>query len=439
MAGNELGCGGHLGMNRNMAVDNRDVEARLPSSQKSGLAVGNTVSSTHTSPIEPPISDEIFKSGPKLGSYKVGDSTFYSLIENYANSGEFASLEMVFDRMKRERRVFIEKSFILVFKSYGKSHLPEKAVDLFYRMLGEFQCRPTVRSFNSVLNVIFQVRLYSCALEFHWDVVVGTKKISPNVLTFNLVIKAMCRLGLIDRAIEVFREMPVWNCAPDVFTYCTLMDGLCKENRIDEAVLLLDEMQTEGCFPGKLDKAISLLDSMVLYKCVPNDVTYGTIINGLVKQGRAVDGGRAMISMEERGHHANEYVFSILISGLFKEGKSEEAMRLWKEMSEKGCKPNTVVYSALIDGFCREGKPDDAKEILSEMLTKGFMPNAFTYSSLMRGFFKTGNSHKAILVWKEMANNKCMHNEVCYSVLINGFYEDGNLEEAIMVWKQMLA
>ncbi|GMP71303.1 hypothetical protein CsSME_00029771 [Camellia sinensis var. sinensis] len=224
----------------------------------------NTVSSTHTSPIEPPISDEIFKSGPKLGSYKVGDSTFYSLIENYANSGEFASLEMVFDRMKRERRVFIEKSFILVFKSYGKLHLREKAVDLFYRMVGEFQCRPTVRSFNSVLNVIIQVGLYSRALEFHWDVVVGTKKILPNVLTFNLVIKAMCRLGLIDRAIEVFREMPVWNCAPDVFTYCTLMDGLCKENRIDEAVLLLDEMQTEGCFPSS--------------------VTFNVLINGLCKK-----------------------------------------------------------------------------------------------------------------------------------------------------------
>ncbi|THG00660.1 hypothetical protein TEA_010160 [Camellia sinensis var. sinensis] len=40
MAGKELGCWGHLGMNRSMAVDSRDALARLPSSQKSGLAVG---------------------------------------------------------------------------------------------------------------------------------------------------------------------------------------------------------------------------------------------------------------------------------------------------------------------------------------------------------------------------------------------------------------
>ena len=38
--GKELGCWGHLGMNRRMAVDSRDATAQLPSSQYSGLAVG---------------------------------------------------------------------------------------------------------------------------------------------------------------------------------------------------------------------------------------------------------------------------------------------------------------------------------------------------------------------------------------------------------------
>ena len=53
----------------------------------------------------PPLSDKIFSSPSKMGSFKVGDSTFYSLIENYANSGDFDSLEKVF--------VFMgEKSFV---------------------------------------------------------------------------------------------------------------------------------------------------------------------------------------------------------------------------------------------------------------------------------------------------------------------------------------
>ncbi|KAF8391428.1 hypothetical protein HHK36_023733 [Tetracentron sinense] len=51
---------------------------------------------------EPPLEEEIFKSGPNLGSFKQ-------------------------DRMKQEQRVFPEKIFILVFKAYGKEHLLDEA------------------------------------------------------------------------------------------------------------------------------------------------------------------------------------------------------------------------------------------------------------------------------------------------------------------------
>ncbi|KVI11334.1 Pentatricopeptide repeat-containing protein [Cynara cardunculus var. scolymus] len=438
--------------------------------------------------IERPIHEDVFKSGQKLGSFKVGDPTFYSLIENFSKTGDLISLAKVFNQMKRERRVFIERNFILVFKAYGKAKKAENALDLFDKMWVEYQCRPSVRSFNSVINVAIQEGLFSRALEFYSSVVIRDKRVLPNVLTYNLILKVLCRLRLIDRAIETFREMPVRKCTPDVFTYCTLMDGLCKEDRIDEAVCLLDEMQVEGCFPtavtfnvlinglckkgdlaraanvvenmflkgcvpneatyntlihglclkGKLEKAVSLLDRMVRNKCIPNDVTYGTIINGLVKQGRAVDGAHMLVSMEERGLKANQYVYSTLISGLFKEGKPKEALNMWKEMISKGCKPNTVLYGTLIDGLCGEMKPDEAKDVLLEMDKVGCKPNAFIYSSLMKGFFNMGNSDKALSLWKEVASNDCVQNEVCYSVLIHGLCSDGKLEEARMFWEEML-
>ncbi|KAJ6705274.1 PENTATRICOPEPTIDE REPEAT-CONTAINING PROTEIN [Salix purpurea] len=379
----------------------------------------------------PPIFDKIFKTGAKMGSYKLGDSTFYSLINNYADLGDFKSLEKVLDRMRCEKRVVVEKCFIVIFKAYGKAHLPEKAVDLFDRMAYEFECKRTVKSFNSVLNVIIQEDLFYRALEFY-NHVIGAKgvNISPNVLTFNLVIKAMCKVGLVDDAVQMLRKMPVSKCQPDAYTYSTLMDGLCKADRIDEAVSLLDEMQIDGCFPspvtfnvlinglckkgdlsrvaklvdnmflkgcvpnevtyntlihglclkGKLEKAISLLDRMVSSKCVPNVVTYGTVINGLVKQGRALDGARVLASMEERGYHVNDIV---------------------------------------IDGLCQDGKPDEAVEVLSEMTNNGCKPNAYTYSSLMKGFFEAGNGHKAIEVWKDMAKHNCTQNESSISRAID--------------------
>ncbi|ESQ45601.1 hypothetical protein EUTSA_v10010168mg [Eutrema salsugineum] len=443
----------------------------------------------HTeNPSAAPISEKMFESAPKMGSYKLGDSTLSSMIENYANSGDFASVEKLLSRIRLENRMIREHSFIVLFRAYGKAHLPEKTIELFHRMVDEFQCKRTIKSFNSVLNVIINEGRYHRGLEFYDYVVNSNMNIAPNGLSFNLVIKAMCKLGFVDRAIEVFRVMPEKKCVPDGYTYCTLMDGLCKEERIDEAVLLLDEMQSEGCSPssvtynvlidglckkgdltrvtklvdnmflkgcvpnkvtyntlihglclkGKLDKAVSLLERMVSSKCIPNDVTYGTLINGLVKQRRAMDGAGLLISMEERGYRLNQHVYSILISGLFKEGKVEEAMSLWKKMGEKGCQPNIVVYSALVDGLCRQGKTKEAKEIFDIMISNGCLPNVYTYSSLMKGFFKTGLSEEAIQVWREMDNTECSRNKVCYSVLIDGLCGVGRVKEAMMVWSKML-
>ncbi|RZC50743.1 hypothetical protein C5167_019170 [Papaver somniferum] len=456
----------------------RKFKKMLKKSSEDGHQTGNLNEENKNGPPPPPLAEEIFKSG----SYKQGDSTFYSLLMGYADSKDFVNLEIVLDRMKRERRVITEKVFIYIFKACRNAHFPDKAVYLFDRM-AEFQCRQSVRSFNSVLNVLIQEGRFDQALSFY-SYVVG-KGIPPNGLTFNLIIKTRCRMGLIDRAIETFRDM---SCIPDLYTYSTLIDGLCKENRIEEAITLLDEMQSEGCFPnevtynalinglckkgdiarasklvenmflkgcipnevtyntlihglclkGKLEKAVWLLDRMVADKCVPNHVTYGTIVNGLVEQGKVADAVLLLDSIEDRGHRPNEYIYSSVASGLFKEGNSEGAVRLWQKMIEKGFQPNTVLYSVLIDGLCRQGKPDEAENILPEMANHGCIANAFTYSSLMRGFFEAGNCGKALQIWKQMEHNGCSPNEVCFSVLIHGLCKDGKLKEGLMVWKHML-
>ncbi|KAK6154798.1 hypothetical protein DH2020_009046 [Rehmannia glutinosa] len=440
---------------------------------------------------DPPISDRLFRNARKLGSYRRGDSTFYSLIEHHAKHADFRALDMVFERMKREKRSFIEKNFILVFRACGKAHLHHKAVDLFDRMVDEFQCKQTVKSFNSVLNVIIQQGVYHHALEFYDHVINNKKNILPNVLTFNLVIKALCKLGLVSRAIDVFREMSSLKCEPDAYTYCTLMDGLCKEDRIDDAVALFDEMQIEGCSPspatfnvlinglckkgdlaraaklvdnmflkgcvpnevtyntlihglclkGKLDKAVSLLARMLSNKLIPNDVTYGTIINGLVKQRRAVDGVHVLMAMEERGYKENEYVYSALISGLFKEGKSEEALNLWSKMIGKGCKPNIVVYSALIDGLCREGKPYEAEEAMlvwKEMVGKDYMDNEVCYSVLLHGLCKNGKLKDALMVWKHVLTKGLTPDVVAYSSMIHGLCNAGYIKQGLNLFNEML-
>ncbi|MFS7984907.1 putative tetratricopeptide-like helical domain superfamily [Helianthus anomalus] len=103
---------------------------------------------------------QFFKSGQKFGSFRMGDSTIYTLIENFSKARDFSSLENVFIQMKHERKVFIEGNFILAFKAYNKANQAEKALDLFHKLWVDYQCTPTVRSFNSVITVVLQQGLY---------------------------------------------------------------------------------------------------------------------------------------------------------------------------------------------------------------------------------------------------------------------------------------
>ncbi|KAK1326200.1 Pentatricopeptide repeat-containing protein [Acorus calamus] len=435
----------------------------------------------------PPLPDSLFESPPRAGPHTLGDSTFHNMVRSYADAGDLRSLDLLLDRMRRDRRSLGETLLVRVVKAYGKARRVDDALDLFDGLSEEFNIHRTVRSFNSALNVLVAEGLVDRALGFYARF--REEGVSPNGLTFNLLIKALCRSGSVDRATEVFRGMYGHGCAPDVFAYGTLMDGLCREGRTDEAVALLDEMHVEGvlpsvvvynvlvrrlcldgdfarvsrlvdnmhlkgcapneatyntiihglCLKGRVEKAVGILERMVSNGCRPNEVTYGTIIDGLVKRNRASDAIKVLSLMEEKGLKANEFVYSSLVSGLFKAGNSKLAMEIWRQMEENGCKANIVVYTALVDGLCRGGDIEEAKRVLLEMSEKGFKPNVFTYSALMRGLFETGKTEEAIGVWNDMIDNGCTPNKVSYSTLVHGLCEVGRLKEGLMVWKQMLS
>ncbi|KAL0321455.1 UNVERIFIED_CONTAM: Pentatricopeptide repeat-containing protein [Sesamum radiatum] len=350
--------------------------------------------------------------------------------------------------MKRGKRAFLEKNFILIFRACGKANLPRKAIELFDRMVDEFQCKQTVKSFNSVLNVIIQQGLHHHALEFYDYVINKKKNISPNVLTFNLMIKALCKSGWVSRAVDLFREMPILKCDPDVFTYCTLMDGLCKDNRIEDAVALLDEMQIEGCSPtpatynvlinglckkGDLARAAKLLDNMFLKGCTPNEVTYNTLIHGLClkgkldRAGRAVDGVHVLMAMEERGYRANEW---------------ERVIRqfFYGKMAEKDCKDNEVCYSVLIHGLCKDGKLKDALMIWKHVLAKGLTPDTVAYSSMIHGLCNAGSIEQGLDLFNEMlckASNS-RPDVITFNILINALCRQNRISHAIDILNSML-
>lgn len=70
--------------------------------------------------------------------------------------------------------------------------------------------------------------------------------VEPDVVTYNLLIRAQCLDGHIDSAFRLLRLMEGDDLAADMYTYNALVDALCKDGRIDQACSLFDSLEVRG-------------------------------------------------------------------------------------------------------------------------------------------------------------------------------------------------
>ncbi|KAF9604410.1 hypothetical protein IFM89_006419 [Coptis chinensis] len=103
---------------------------------------------------------------------------------------------------------------------------------------------------------------------------------------------------------------------PNVVTYNSLIKPLCKGHRVEEAKVVFDEM---------LQKGFS-----------PTIRTYHAFF-GILKTGEEIENVFKLWSeMSENGLSPDRSSYIVLIHGLFLNGKLEEAWKYYEEMKEKG-------------------------------------------------------------------------------------------------------
>ena len=73
-------------------------------------------------------------------------------------------------------------------------------------------------------------------------------KLSIDIVVYNILIRAMCRIGKLADAKELFSTLSSKGLQPDAWTYNAMIDGLLGGGLGGEAINLLREMDEHG-FP----------------------------------------------------------------------------------------------------------------------------------------------------------------------------------------------
>ncbi|XLR07190.1 hypothetical protein S83_035128 [Arachis hypogaea] len=252
-----------------------------------------------------------------------------------------------------------------------------------------------------------------------------------DTVTCNIMINGLCRNGKLEEAIQMLGEMwtdgptslskgnsfaglansihNVSKCTPDVVTYTIIVNALCKVGRVEEAKKKFVEMMAKNLRP----------DSTI----------YDTFILSFCKQGKISSAFRVLKDMERNGCSRTLKNYNSLILGLGGKRQIFEIYGLMDEMRERGIYPYIYTYNNIISALCEGGKTNDATSLLHEMLDKGISPKVSTFKILIKAFCKSSD-FKLTFELFEVALSICGHKEVLYSLMCNEFLAGGQLFEA---------
>ncbi|XP_071691757.1 pentatricopeptide repeat-containing protein At5g39710 [Rutidosis leptorrhynchoides] len=339
----------------------------------------------------------------------------------------------------------------LLVKAYSSLKLVKRGLNTIHLAVSH-GFMPGVLSYNSVLDAIIRSNEpIKIAEEMFLNMIkIG---VSPNVFTYNILIRGFCGVKELEKGLGFFAEMQKNGCLPNVVTYNTLIDAYCKLRRLDDAFKLFKTMSTRMLEPnlisynvilnglgreGRMKETSEVLEDMKRKRIVPDEVTYNTLVNGYCKEGNFHQALVLHDEMTSNGLSPNVITYTSLINSMCKARNLHRAMALLEQMRIRKLFPNARTYTTLIDGFSQQGFMDEAYKLLDEMKRNGFSPSIVTYNALIHGHTVDGNIEGALKVLDQISITGLVPDVVSYSTIITGFCRNQDLDKAFEMKRQMV-
>ncbi|XP_010029819.1 pentatricopeptide repeat-containing protein At4g36680, mitochondrial [Eucalyptus grandis] len=283
-------------------------------------------------------------------------------IRRLAKSRRFADIEALVESHKAGPQAAQEPYLCTLIRSYGVAGMFDHAMRTFEEM-DRLGAPRTVLSLNAVLSACNASRLFGRVPEL-FAALPGKYGVSPDRVSYGILVKSYCEAGAPEKGIEVLREMEEKGVEVTAVTFTTILDSLYKSGRAAEAEALWDEMAKAGC---ALDAAAYNVRIMNAQSSGPEDV------KKLIRE------------MSDAGFKPDTISYNYLMTAFLKAGEMDEAIGVYKELEGNGCKPNAASFRTLIHYLCKDGDYEKGYKIFKESVKVHKIPDFMTLRSLVEG------------------------------------------------------
>eukprot|EP00891_Asterochloris_glomerata_P006084 jgi/Astpho2/6084/Aster-04031 len=265
-------------------------------------------------------------------------------------------------------------------------------------------------------------------------------------------------------------------CGPHV-SCCTLPDSHCLPGAPALSVSGRAGAGQAAKIPGpRLLQALEVYGEMQQEGCMPNIVTYNTLIDVYGKLGQWQEALGVLETLRMEGIQPVTRTCNTLMIACNTSGQWQEALRVYEDMLAAGHVPNTTTYNALITAHSKAGSFNKVLEAFQQMvqqgersrelmymhftrqggcaallcttlerpaahvrpdLPQGCQRSVITYSSLISACEKAGEWRLALQLLEEMRREGCNPNVISYNSLITACAQGAQWERAAELFQQM--
>jgi len=234
-------------------------------------------------------------------------------------------------------------------RGFAHSKQPGKALSM-YRRMREEGIEATSVTFNSILDVVARQLSEPAMLE---EVLEDMRKasISPDVITYSILIKASCSAGNLQNALSLFKQIRSHGLVFDQVAFNTLLLACSKAVQVADAEEIFEEMRSLGMTPTHVTTSIMIK-------------MYG--------KAKMLDKAIALSEMmrHDYGKEPNLFVYTCLIQACAQNKHVRRSWEIFNEMLRTGIEPDAITYGTVIHGCVYLNRFDHAMSLVRHAYLK---------------------------------------------------------------------
>ncbi|CAL5371813.1 unnamed protein product [Camellia sinensis] len=295
----------------------------------------------------------------------------------------------------------------------GKKGQTRMAMWLFSEMRNS-GCRPDTSVYNALITAHLHSREKSKALAKalgYFDKMKGMERCRPNVVTYNILLRAFAQARNIDQVNALFKDLDESIVSPDIFTFNGVMDAYGKNGMIIEMELVLSRMKSN--------------------QCKPDAITFNLLIDAYGRKQEFDKMEQVFKSLLRSKEKPTLPTFNSMITNYGKARLREKAEFIFQKMTDMGYTPSFITYECLIMmyGFC--DCVSRAREIFDGMMAAGKEMKVSTLNAMLDVYCMNGLPLEADRLFESTRNNTGVSPDSSTYKLLYQAYTKANMKELL--------